>query len=111
MEIGLAEENLIRKLVSASKCGVCGRHYEMANIDVLGQEEEVWFLQVSCPTCRSRSIMAAIVKEGKGPGKETDLTPAEIHKFRNVLITSDDVVEMQSFLKDFDGDFSQLFEE
>jgi len=53
--------------------------------------------------------MAAIVKEGGVPEVITDLTEAELDKFRNGKLTADDVLDMYNFLNNFDGDFSRLF--
>ncbi|MBA7692939.1 hypothetical protein ES703_101513 [subsurface metagenome] len=54
--------------------------------------------------------MAAVIKEGKAPKVTTDLTEAELDKFKKMdKLTADEALDMHSFLKDFDGDFSQLF--
>ena len=41
----MLEENLIKKLMASMKCNVCGQHYEADNIEVLGHEENLWFLR------------------------------------------------------------------
>jgi hypothetical protein len=53
--------------------------------------------------------VAAVVKEDKVLEAVTDLTKAELHKFRDNVIEGDDVLTMHNFMKEFDGDFSQLF--
>ena len=104
------EESLIKKLVASVKCSVCGQHYEAGNIDVLGHEEDLWFLRVSCSACNTQYLVAAIIREGRVPEVITDLTEAELDRFRNMdKLTPDDVLDMHNFLKDFDGAFSQLF--
>ncbi len=82
----------------------------MYNIDILSHQEDMWVLRVLCSGCQSQSLVAAIVKEGKMSEVVTDLAEAELDKFRDNMIEADDVLNMYSFLKDFDGDFSQLFE-
>jgi len=109
LEAGLIEESLIKRLVSSIKCGVCGHHYEVDNINVLSHQHDLWFLSAICPTCHTRCLMAAIVKEGGVPEVITDLTEAELDKFRNGKLTADDVLDMYNFLNNFDGDFSRLF--
>jgi len=67
-------------------------------------------LSAICPTCHTRSLIAVIVKEGKEPEVVTDLTEAELDRFRSAgKLTGDDVLDMHNFLKNFGGDFSRLF--
>jgi len=104
------EESLVKKLVASVKCSVCGQRYEADNIDVLGHEEDLWFLRVSCPACNTHCLVAAIIREDRVPEVITDLTEAELDRFRNMdWLTPDDVLDMHDFLTDFDGDFSRLF--
>ena len=104
------EENLIKRLMASIKCSVCEQHYEPDNISVLGHHEELWFLRASCSACHTQFLVAAIIKEGKMPESVIDLTEAELDRFRNVSApTADEMLDMHNFLKDFNGDFSQLF--
>ena len=104
------EEGLIKKLMASIKCSVCGQRYEVDNINVLGHQEDLWFLSVSCPACHTRCLVAAVIKEDRIPEVTADLAKAELDRFRNVSrVTTDDVLDMHNFLKGFDGDFSRLF--
>jgi len=104
------EENLIKRLMTSVKCSVCGQHYKTGNIGVLGHEGDLWFLRVSCSACNTQYLAAAIIREDKVPEVITDLTEAELDKLSNTdKLTSDEVLDMHNFLKDFDGDFSRLF--
>jgi hypothetical protein len=92
------------------KCSVCGQRYESGNINVLGHQEDLWFLRVSCSACHTQYLVAAVVREGRAPEVITDLTEAELDKFMNAgRVTADEVIDMHNFLRNFDGDFSQLF--
>jgi len=102
------DERFIKKLLSNMKCGVCGQHYEPANIKVLEHREDLWFLSVYCPGCKSQGLVAAVIREGKAPEIVTELTEVEKSKLATP-IESDDVIDMHTFLKDFSGDFSSLF--
>lgn len=103
------EEGLIKRVMASMKCGVCGQRYEPDNINVLGQQEDLWFLRVFCSACQTQYLVAAVIREGKMPEVITDLTEAESDKFRNAdKLTADEVLDMHNFLKDFDGDFSRL---
>jgi len=104
------EEKLIKRFMTSIKCSVCGQRYEVDNIKVLGHQEDLWFLSVFCSACHTQGLVAAVVKEGKAPKVTTDLTEAELDKFKKMdKLTADEMLDMHSFLKDFDGDFSQLF--
>ena len=103
------EERLIKKLMTSMKCESCGQNYEVYNVDVLGHREDLWFLRVFCSACHTHCLVAAVVKEGKMPELVTDLTEAELDEFGDGEIEVDDVLNMHSFLKNFDGDFSGLF--
>lgn len=72
----------------------------------------MWFLKVFCPSCHVYSLVAAIVREDRKPNAVTDLTGDEAGKFAGVdAVTSDDLLDMHAFLKDFDGSFPRLFRE
>ncbi len=106
----MVEENLIRRLIASTKCSVCGQHYETDNISILGHQEELWFLRVSCSACHTQYLVAAIIKEDRMPELVIDLTEAELDRFRNMDVpAADEMLDMHNFLKDFNGDFSQLF--
>jgi len=104
------EEKLIKRFMTSIKCSVCGQRYEVDNVKVLGQQEDLWFLSVLCSACQTQALVAAVVKEGRAPKVTTDLTEAELDKFKEMdKLTADETLDMHSFLKGFDGDFSQLF--
>jgi len=104
------EESFIKRLMASIKCGVCGQHYEVDDIEVLGHEEDLWFLRAFCSACHTQCLVAAVIKEDRAPEVITDLTEAELDRFKDVVgLTADEVLDMHSFLKDFDGDFSRLF--
>ena len=103
------EERLIKRLIASIKCGSCGQHYGESNIDVIEHSEELWFLRVFCSSCHAKSLVAAIIREGKKAEVITDLTEAELDKFKDVDgVGVDDVLDMHNFLKDFNGDFPRL---
>lgn len=103
------EDKFIKKILATMKCAMCGHHYSAGNINILGHKEDLWFLSVFCPSCKSQGLVAAVVKEGsRSPEVVTELTPEELKRLSTPL-TSDDVIDMHAFLRDFDGDFSSLF--
>jgi hypothetical protein len=103
-------ENLIKKLMTASKCTVCGQHYRVNDVSVIGHEDNLWFLTVSCSVCQAQYLVAAIIQEESTPEAVTDLIEAEQDRFERVeAVSADDVLNMHGFLSDFDGDFRRLF--
>jgi hypothetical protein len=105
----LSEESLIKQLMTSSKCEVCGRNYEEDNIIIMGHEAEMWVLKVNCSACHSQSLLAALIEEDVAVEPITDLIGYEIEKFKDVLILPDEVLDMHIFLKDYTGNFTQLF--
>ena len=104
------EDGLIKRLMTAIKCSSCGHYYEADDISVIGHREDLWFLRSHCSACNSQSLVVAVIKEGRVPEAITDLTEAELDRFKNAgVLTADELLDMHSFLKDFNGDFSQLF--
>ena len=105
----MVEENLIKRLMASIKCSVCGQHYEVDNINVLGHSQDLWFLRALCSACHAQCLVAAVIKESEALEVVTDLTEAELDRFRNAgMLTTDDVLDMHNFLKNFNGDFARL---
>ena len=106
------DEKFIKKLLANMKCGICGQRYEPPNVNVLGHRDDLWFLSIYCPSCKTQGLVAAVLKEGKLPDKVTELTEAEYTKFSGgPPVDSDDLLDMHTFLEEFGGDFSSIFPE
>ena len=104
-------DSFIKKLMTSTKCALCGRHYEVDNISILARDEDLWIMQTSCYICGTQCLLAAVVREDSTPEFITDLTEAELDEFESVgEVTDDDILDMHHFLEDFKGDFSRLFE-
>ena len=105
----MVDKSSIKRLLASMKCGACGRHYEADSIDILGQQEDLWFLKILCPACHTQYLVVAVVKEGMVSEVITDLTEAELEKFSGIGgVVTDDVLDMHNFLTTFNGDLSQL---
>jgi len=104
------EERLIKKLIASIKCGSCGQLYEESHIEIIERSDELWFLRVVCASCHVHCMVAAIIREDRKPRVITDLTEAEMERFKDIeSIGEDDLLDMHDFLKDFDGDFPRIF--
>jgi hypothetical protein len=102
-------EAFLKRLFAKVNCGVCGQKYDVSNIKVLDQEDGLWVLSVYCGSCGTQGLIAAVVQEGNITDIITDHTDAE--HGTSGKVSMDDVEEIRSFLKGFDGDFSRLFGE
>ncbi len=106
--------------MAAVNCSVCDSHYESDSVEVLGRQEDLWFLSVTCPHCHTQSLVAAMVREATpdeaAAAREASITAreAEIESPTRVEagpVDSDDLLNLHLFLKRFDGDFQRLFGE
>ena len=72
----------------------------------------MWFMSVFCVACRAQYLVTAVLDEDGASETVTDLSAAELEKFRDVdSLKVDEVLDMHRFLKKFDGDISRLFSE
>ena len=100
----------VRQLLENVSCVVCSEPYDEEDVAVMGQQEQMWMLMVSCHHCGTQGIILAMVKEDEGIEFVTDLTPEEMERAGELpRITADDVLDVCEFLRDFDGDFIRLF--
>ncbi|MBU2608432.1 MAG: hypothetical protein KKF26_03865 [Chloroflexi bacterium] len=104
------KENLVKRLMTSTKCNVCGRHYQAEDIGILGHEDELWFLTAACAACDAEYLVAAVIMEDRQPKALADLSDVEIVWLEDGdAVTVDDLADMRDFLRDFDGDFARLF--
>ena len=106
------EYDFVRQLLENIKCVVCSERYDEADVAVMGQQEELWMLMVSCHHCQTQGIILAMVKEDEHIELLSDLTPEEWEGIQDLPpISSEDVLDVCQFLRDFDGDFVGLLTE
>ncbi len=112
MDKNSPEYHFVRQLIANIKCVVCSQKYGENDIFIMGQQDDVWMLMVSCPDCQTQGIILAMVKEDEPLEVITDLTPEELENIEDMPgIDIDDVLDVRRFLRDFDGDFRELFKE
>ena|SRR5207248_1775094 len=106
------QERIIKRYIlsSVTRCQACHHHYDASCIQILSRDDDFWLTMVVCPRCRSRGLVAAIVKEQTPARPLSDLTDEERDRFRKAdPITTDDVLSIHDDLDHFDGDFTTLF--
>jgi len=103
------EERIVRKLTASVRCNSCGQPYHSENVQVLGHHQQMWFFNVYCPGCKNQFFIAAsVTSENTAP--LTDLTPADYSRLQRANpLTSDDVLDMHSYLKGYQGNITGLF--
>lgn len=106
------EEQFIKQVVAstAGPCGTCSQPFDVESISVLGHQEELWFLSLSCAHCRTQGLVAAMIKNiGDIPIDVNSADLGIVEPDTSVPLTTDDVVDLHAFLDGFDGDFQRLF--
>jgi len=105
------EEGVVKKLVTSMTCDVCGQFYELDNVDIIGRNKDLWFLKVSCSRCSSEALVAASIDRSRSSKFVSDLSAMEVEKFKDMqALTTDEMLDMHNFLRDFQGNFSELFD-
>jgi len=103
------EERIVKKLMSAVKCNQCGQLYQLDNVQVMGHQHDMWYFNVYCNSCHSQFFIAATVNSDK-TSIVSDLTAADLTRLQKASpLTSDDVLDMHSHLKNYQGDIARLF--
>src|SRR3954453_11020542 len=112
-------DSLIRHLMDTVRCSVCSATYDYEHVSVLGHQDELWFLTVTCPNCRTQGLIAALVRgepsaDGAAP-THPSAASAEIAEpavtevpASGASITEDDVADMREFLHTFHGDLAAV---
>src|SRR5438309_1230861 len=106
---GQGQERIIKRYVlsSITRCQSCQHHYDADCVQILSRDDDFWLMMLVCPECRSRGLVAAVIKENGSPRRVSDLTDAERDRFRHAApITTDDVLTVHEHLNHFRGDFS-----
>jgi hypothetical protein len=110
-------EERIKELMTTVTCAVCGARYRHGSIEVLGHREALWFLRVSCTSCSSNGLVAAMIKPAEdalaqqsAAASEQEASDEELDRARAPgPVTRGEVARMRHFLNGFDGDFQTLF--
>ncbi len=106
-------QELIKNIQTMMRCPSCGANYQENHIHFLGQLDMAALIQLDCESC-GLPVMATIVisggKEQQAPKLLSDVTAEDLKgKDAKNPVTSDHVVDAHQFLKEFDGNFEQLF--
>ncbi len=90
--------DLVRNIQHLIKCPFCGATYEIQHINILDRFKSMFVVHLFCSRCK-RPAMAALIVSKNIDFLEEGEEP----------VTTDDLIEIHQFLKDFDGDFKKLW--
>lgn len=100
---------IVKQIKSTIKCQKCTGKYTDDLIEVIGglSDEQIFF-HAYCPKCDSDSIVHVTV--------ETQFVSPEMSKLTKLgtaprigQVSTDEVLDMRNFLKNFDGNFEAIF--
>jgi hypothetical protein len=88
----------LRALPDGVTCTDCEDRVPADRIRVVARREDLAFLQIDCPACRSTTLGFVLAESGLADAPRSEPPP----------ITSDDVLDMHEFLARWHGDLETL---
>ena len=88
----------IKSVQKNVRCPQCGKAYEFSNIEIRGIVDSIMFLELHCGSHMPLLATVTMTKNVKKLGKNQE------------KVNSNDVIETYKFLKQFQGNFSEIFE-
>jgi transcription elongation factor Elf1 len=97
-------------------CPACGEAYGGSTMRLLAEREGLYFLDMECARCASRTVAIVTVELDDAEGSIADLStmPERVPQLDRTLpgapaVDADDVLEMHDFLQRFHGNVTHLF--
>lgn len=110
-ELPSAEERLIKRVIARLRCSHCHRQHSADRVNIMGTYDEVWIVGVECEGCSQAGMFVVSMRRDSSYEQVTDLAEHEEARFLAASsISGGDVDQIRSFLRDFKGDFSSLFD-
>ena len=101
---------LVLQLVTRLRCVECGKPYNPHDFALVDRREDVWVLGIQCRHCGSSGHIVVLMRLDTELDPVVDLTSEELEGADQWLpITADDVLDVHTFLQEFNGDFEVLF--
>jgi hypothetical protein len=108
------------------RCAVCHRTFSTDDVHIINRQPDMWTMMVECTDCHSRNFVAALMNDGDPAEARlalrqlSDTVASEMAEEAPAIDPADtlpegeavdaaDVVDMHTFLDEFDGDFKRLF--
>lgn len=97
-------------------CPACGETYGASEMRLLAEREGLYFLDLECAGCASRTVAIVTVELDDAEGSIADLSTVPQHlpladkaPPGAAAVSPDDVLEMHEFLARFNGNVTHLF--
>jgi hypothetical protein len=104
------KQRMILRLVARLRCVECGRFYAPEDIALIHRWQDLWVLSTKCQHCDETCHVLVFMRLDADPAPIQDLTLEEAQAADQwPAITADDVMDVHTFLRTFDGDFETLF--
>jgi len=104
------KRRLVLKLISQLHCLECGRAHDRDDFSLVQRWDDFWVLSSHCHHCQWQGHIVVYMHLDAEPGPVTDLSVEELGSTKNrPAINADDVLDVYLFLREFDGDFEELF--
>ena len=105
------KRRLVLKLVAQLRCVECGRLYNRQDFTLIHNWQDMWVLSTRCRHCDEPVQVVIFMRLDAEAQPTTDLMPEEIELAAEwPAITTDDVLDIHTLLRQFEGDFEALFE-
>ena len=108
---GMNGSDWLRTQLATFECPACGRQYLGSQIRPLAEREGLFFVDLHCAGCGSRTLAILTVE-----ADDDEPTIADTSELQRALpapsvgvVSADDVLEMHQFLAGFQGDVDRLF--
>lgn len=99
-------KHLIAKIQKTLPCRDCGTTFKDSQIRIIGTVLNEGYFMALCGQCKNKTLIN--VQLQNNARKQRLLKNGVAGEIKQV--TADDVLDIHNFLKDFKGDFAQLFE-
>ena len=102
-------KQLLQQLKDEITCPRCNEHYDESEITIVGSLNDETYLHLTCSECGSQAIVNAVINRHNKARKHKGLKVRNLDKPLFEEVTANDVIEMHTFLENFEGDFKNLF--
>ena len=106
-------EELIKNIRNSIKCPNCNASYHSGFISIIGEVSDTILVKLKCSFCQMPVFASVSIRNQKISENNLDQSSFQENNSENNNIeakgiTTDDIIEMHEFLKNFDGNFNNF---
>lgn len=118
--MGLESDNLkwhvLKYIADSVQCGVCHRNFAPDEVAILSQQDDVWFVSISCDVCGTESMILVVLQnEADDAGDMTAaLSAGAAERVSHETlgpITEREIQELHRFLQGYHGNLTEFWKE